>query len=74
MRTRHRTFEPYVAAHQRAHSWAVKAMRYRSAAQFTRAAAAVEKVQHWLSKIAVLEAGGAAGLYNSTGANDACKE
>jgi hypothetical protein len=74
MRIRHRTFEPYVAAHQRGFAWAEKAMAYRSAAQFTEAKAAVEKVQHWLSKIAMLEGRGAAALYDLTGANDACKE
>ena len=49
-------------------------MAYRSAAQFTEAKAAVEKVQHWLSKIAMLEGRGAAALYDLTGANDACEE
>jgi hypothetical protein len=52
MRTRRRIFDPYVAAHQRAYAWAEKAMLSRSAAQFVEAGAAVEKVQHWLSKIA----------------------
>jgi hypothetical protein len=56
MRTRRRIFEPYVVAHQRAYAWAEKAMLYMSAAQFAQSGTAVEKVQHWLSKIAALEA------------------
>jgi hypothetical protein len=54
MRTRRRIFDPYLAAHQRAYAWAEQAMRYRSAVQFAQSGAAVEKVQHWLGKIAAL--------------------
>ena len=72
MRIRRRTFDPYVVAHQRAYAWAGKAMAYRSAVQSTRAKAAVDKVQHWLSKIAALEA--APAQYDLTGVSDACKD
>jgi hypothetical protein len=54
MRTRRRTFEPYMVPHQRAFVWAQKLTAYRSAGPITQAKAGVESVQHWLSKIAVL--------------------
>jgi len=47
----------YVEAHRRAYAWAEKAMAYRSAGKIAQASAAVAKVNLWLRKVAVLEAG-----------------
>jgi hypothetical protein len=58
MRTGPHTFEPYLAAHQRTYTWAEKALRYRCSGNLAHAQAAVEKVEHLLHKVVVLEAGG----------------
>ena len=57
MRTGPHTFDPYFAAHQRAYAWAEKALRYRCSGKLAHTKAAVEKVEHWLHKVVVLEAG-----------------
>jgi hypothetical protein len=54
---RHRDFETYLEAHQRAYDWAARAHFYRCASKFAQAKAAVERVQHWLRQIAMLETG-----------------
>jgi hypothetical protein len=74
MRTRRRNFDFYVAAQPRANAWAEKAILYCSAAQFARAGAAVERVQSWLSKVAVQEAQSAAVMCDIAGVKGACKE
>jgi hypothetical protein len=53
MRTGPHTFDPYLGAHQRAYAGAEKALRDRCSSK------AVGKVEHWLRKVVVLEAGGA---------------
>ena len=57
MRTGPHAFEPYLAAHQRAYTRAEKALRYRCSDKFVHAKAAVERVEYWVRKIGVLEAG-----------------
>jgi Tfp pilus assembly protein PilX len=46
----------YLKAHHRAFAWAEKALRYRSAGKMPQVKAAVARVNHWMSKIAVMEA------------------
>jgi hypothetical protein len=58
MRTGPHTFDPYLGAHQRAYAWAEKALRDRCSSKLAHAKAAVGKVEHWLHKVVVLEAGG----------------
>jgi hypothetical protein len=57
MRTGPHTFDPYFGAHQRAYTWAEKSLSYRCSGKLAPAEEAVEKVEHWLHKVVVLEAG-----------------
>ena len=64
MRTKNNKFRPrnfadYLQAHQHAYAWAEKAMVCRSTGKFAQARAAVAKVNHWLRRIAMLEAASA---------------
>jgi hypothetical protein len=64
MRTKNNKFQPpdfadYLQAHQHAYAWAQKAMVCRSAGKLAQARAAVAKVNHWLRRIAMLEAANA---------------
>ena len=52
-------FDDYLQAHQHAYAWAEKAMVCRSAGKLAQARAAVAKVNHWLHRIAMLEAASA---------------
>jgi aminopeptidase N len=65
-KNRQRDFKTYLEAHQRAHTWAEKAHFHRCAGQFAQAKAAIERVQHWLRRITVLET--RAGRAKPTGA------
>jgi len=47
-------FDTYVVAHQRAYSWAERAVQYRGAGKGAQARAAVEKVNQWMRRIAML--------------------
>jgi hypothetical protein len=60
MRRRPHSFDPYLAAHQRAYSWAEKVLRYRCGGNLAQAEAALEKVEHRLHKVVVLGAWGVA--------------
>ena len=60
MHTRPHPFEPYLRTHQRAYGWAEKALPYRCSGKLAHAKADVKKVEHWLHKVLVLEAGGPA--------------
>lgn len=64
MRTKNKKFQPrnfagYLQAHQHAYAWAQKAIVCRSTGKFAQARAAVAKVNHWLRRIAMLEAASA---------------
>ena len=60
MRTRPHTFDPYLAAHQRAYAWAEKALRYRCSGDLAQTKTALEKIEHRLHKVVVLGAWGVA--------------
>ena len=51
-------FKTYLKAHKRAYSWARKGELYRAKGKFDQAKAAVENVQKWLRRIAILECDG----------------
>jgi hypothetical protein len=51
-------FKTYLNAHKRAYSWARKGELYRSKGKFDQAKAAVENLQKWLRRIAILECDG----------------